>query len=241
MTAHAAAAVHRRAPAAVSVPSGSSGHRAVLPARGVAGSAPAGGAGRRPANEHPGRRPTAGSLRDLAARFAVLFLEVEAGHRPRRQLAPLMTPLLYARVSEVWVRAGAPGTVTSVRGDAAGSDRYEAVAVVRRGQRFGALAFQLRRTASGWRVDDLIRPEDGRLPAPPYPVPIDEPDSFDVPATDAAVACTADVRRASAQPAGDLREVVGVGVVAEDVTAVGQQRQVRSEVAVQDETPGVDR
>lgn len=134
------------------------------------GTGPAGPAGRRPS---PARgRGCEGLLRSVEA-FAVLFLEVEAGWRPRGQLAPLMTPMLYARLDGIWVRGGPLGEVIDVHGAPVSAARWEAVAVVRRGARCGALAMALLRTCHGWRVTDVARPEDGPLPAPPYPVPDD--------------------------------------------------------------------
>ncbi len=117
----------------------------------------------------------------MARAFAVLFLEIEAGHRQRRHLRKLMTPLLYARLTEVWVRpAASTPTVLKVRGRRSAAGLYDVVATVDRGHRITALAFSLRRTPAGWRVDDLIRPEHGPLPEPPFPVPVDEPDIFDL-------------------------------------------------------------
>ncbi|QBI19190.1 hypothetical protein ER308_06315 [Egibacter rhizosphaerae] len=117
----------------------------------------------------------------MARAFAHLYLEVERGARPHRQLQRLLCPVLYARLPEVWVRPHAPPpqlrTVTGCR-TAPGS--FEAVATVTRGHRVGALAFRLRRTSAGWRVDELCRPEHGPLPDPPFPVPVDEPDVFDL-------------------------------------------------------------
>ncbi|MBW3602531.1 MAG: hypothetical protein KY434_07525 [Actinobacteria bacterium] len=97
----------------------------------------------------------------LARGFAQLYLEVEAGWRPRSQLARLMTPRLYGRLLDGWVRPGAPGRVVRVRGVLAGPGRYEAVVVVRRPGRFGAVALSLVRSNGAWRVHDAVRPEDG--------------------------------------------------------------------------------
>lgn len=109
----------------------------------------------------------------MARGFAQLYLEVEAGWRPRSQLARLMTPRLYVQLFDVWVRPGRPGQVVRVRGALAGPGRYEAVAVVRRPGRFGAVALCLVRCNGAWRVHDAVRPEDGPLAAPPPPC--DEP------------------------------------------------------------------
>ena len=120
-------------------------------------------------------------LTRMARAFAVLFLEVEAGQRSRRQLQRLMCPTLFARLDGVWLRPGTPpGRVLAVHTAAPAPGRCEVVAVVERGPRVGALAFTLRRGAHGWRVEELCRPEDGPLPDPAYPVPRDEPDIFEL-------------------------------------------------------------
>ena len=135
---------------------------------------------RPPLPRHDGRTQTA-RLERMARAFAVLFLEVEAGKRSRRPLTPLMCPVLVARLDQAWVRDGqAPGTLRSIHTTFVPPGRLEVVAIVARGCRVGALAFRIRRTADGWRVDDLVRPEDGALPPPAYPIPIDEPDVFDL-------------------------------------------------------------
>jgi hypothetical protein len=100
----------------------------------------------------------------------MLFLEVEAGRRPRRQLAPLLAPLLYTRLAGIWHRGGAPGAVESVRIVGLEGPRCDAVVMVRRGPRRGAIAVQLVRGRNGWRIEDLARPEDRALPPAPFPV-----------------------------------------------------------------------
>lgn len=159
------------------------------PARPPRPSGPAGPAGRSP--RHHASAPTpapadaaptslCARLERMAWTFVQLFLEVEAGRRPRGQLRPVMCPVLYARVSQVWIRTGPPGRLLRVRGDLTGDDCYEAVAVVRRGERVGAVSLRLVHTPSGWRAEDLARPEDGPLPHPPHAFPVDEPDTFDL-------------------------------------------------------------
>ncbi len=56
----------------------------------------------------------------------------------------------------------------TIRGVLVAPHRYEAVAVVRRGERFGALVIVLVRIGGAWRVADAARPEDG-APARPLP------------------------------------------------------------------------
>lgn len=134
-----------------------------------------------PAGTHPpGRRPEPRSrgvdqLLTMADGFVQLFVEIEAGRRPRSQLAPLMTPMLYARLADVWVRGGAPATVLSVRIAGRGPRRCDVVAVVRRGVRCTAIALELvHHRRRGWLVSDVARPEQGALPPPPYPIPTEE-------------------------------------------------------------------
>lgn len=148
----------------------------------AAGAAPTGPAGRRPASS-PRQRPRRGGtdgVRGLVADFVRLFCEVEAGRRPAAQLAKLMSPRLHAQLAPVWVRPGAPAALLQVSGRLVSSDRYEACAVVRRGERVGAIAVCLQHRDEGWRVVAAGRPEDGPLPKPRWTVPEEEPDAFDL-------------------------------------------------------------
>lgn len=168
---------------------------AAVPSRddGPAGPAPSGPAGRRPAPRRPG--PPARRLDDLARGVAQLYLEVEAARRPLALLAPLLDRRLICQLERGWVRGAAtPGRVVSVSGRLVAADCYEAVAVVRRGERFGALALQLRRRQGRWVITDAVRPEDGPHPQLPYNVD-EEPDEFDL-LVEAEVACSAVVVRA---------------------------------------------
>lgn len=148
------------------------------PARppGPSGAAPAGPAGTHPSGRGDGARAGRPRLLALAEGFVALFLEVEAGRRPRAHLAGVMTPMLYARLSDVWVCGGAPGSVLGVRVTGSGPDGVDLVAIVRRGSRCGAIALHMVATKRGWLVDDVALPEHGPLPHPPYPVPTDEDD-----------------------------------------------------------------
>lgn len=151
------------------------------PVAGGAGAHPAGPAGTRPRSRSDAAAPASPPrVATLARGFVSLFLEVESGRRPRAQLAPLMTPMLYARLSEVWVRGGCPGSVLSVRVTGEGPSGVDLVALVRRGARCGAVSLRLVRSSRGWLVDDVALPEHGPLPLPAYPVPIDEPDEDDL-------------------------------------------------------------
>ncbi len=120
-------------------------------------------------------------LERMARAFAVLFLEVEAGLRPRQQLRRLIDAELYARLDGAWLLDEDPaGRLLELHGRTIAPGRYEVVALVGRGRRVTALAFRLRRGAAGWQVDELCRPERGPLPPPAYPVPRDEPDLFEL-------------------------------------------------------------
>jgi hypothetical protein len=140
--------------------------------------APIGPAGRRPPG-HPGerqrprRKPADPDC--LSRWFAALFLEVEAGQRPRAHLEPLMDSRLVVRLASVWVRTGPPGQILSVHGIPS-PGIYDAVFVVRRGPRVGALCLRLVQTVSGWRVEEAARPEDGRLPQPTLSDQVDKSD-----------------------------------------------------------------
>lgn len=147
---------------------------------GPAGERPAGPAGTRPGNRTDATAPAAGDrLTQMARGFVSLFLEVEAARRPRSHLAPLLTPMLYARLCDVWVRGGAPGSVVSVRVTGQSAAGVDAVAVVRRGGRYGAVALRLVLGSRGWKVDDIAVPECGPLPLPAYPVATDTDDTGD--------------------------------------------------------------
>ncbi|MBA2730968.1 MAG: hypothetical protein H0U48_09500 [Euzebyaceae bacterium] len=147
---------------------------------GAAGPGPSGGAGRRPPSLGPTPAGPRGrqSLPLLAAAFATLYCEFEAGRRPRRHLTSMATPLLVARLAAASVRPSTPATVARVLVVPVESDTAEAVVVVRRGERYTALALRLVRTGDGWRIDDVARPELGGLPPPPFPMPADEEDGF---------------------------------------------------------------
>jgi hypothetical protein len=149
-----------------------------LRAAGPAGERPAGPAGTHPAGRGGGHGPQP-RLVALAEGFVSLFLEVEAGRRPRAHLAGVMTPMLYARLSEVWVCGGAPGTVLGVRVTGSGPRGVDLLAIVRRGRRCGAIALHMVLTKRGWLIDDVALPEHGPLPLPPYPVPLDDDHDVD--------------------------------------------------------------
>lgn len=143
---------------------------------GPAGTRPAGAAGTHPRGRGsaPAGSAAVAHRRHLVTAFVQLFLEVEAGCRPPRHLAPLLAPMLYARLSRVWYRGGRPGRVVSVSVIGSGAEVFDAIAVVQRGPRSGAVSLRVARGAGGWRVEDLARPEDGELPGPAYRVALED-------------------------------------------------------------------
>ena len=154
-----------------------------VPPTGSAGARPAGPAGTAPvgaAGTHPRMRrtvPTATTTahrKRLATAFVELFLEVEAGCRPARHLAPLLAPMLYARLTRVWYRGGRPGRVVSVSVIGEETDAFDVIAVVQRGARSGAVSLRIAAGAGRWRIEELARPEDGALPGPAYRVALND-------------------------------------------------------------------
>lgn len=119
------------------------------------------GAGTRPGLPRPRRSRSAGTRECLAMvrAFAQLYLEVEAGLRAPALVYPLMDSGLVQRLSGCWVRGGPPGRVRHVHGRLVGSRRFDAVVVVERGARAGALAVVLARDELGWRVAEAGCPE----------------------------------------------------------------------------------
>jgi hypothetical protein len=143
---------------------------------GPAGTRPAGAAGSHPRMRSAGAPGLGGAehRKRLVTAFVELFLEVEAGRRPPQHLRPLLAPMLYARLNRVWYRGGPPGQVVSVSVIASGADCFDAIAVVVRGPRSGAVSLRLSRHASRWHVEELARPEDGPLPGPEHRVALDD-------------------------------------------------------------------
>lgn len=131
------------------------------PVSGPAGARPSGRAG-------PGPPGAAGALSkgrlQHARTFALLFLEVEAGLRPRRQLLPLMVPRAFETLAPVWVRRGPPRQLLQLALFAPDRSGLAAVALASppRG-RPAAIAFALRHASTGWLVTHAWRPEDGPL------------------------------------------------------------------------------
>jgi hypothetical protein len=164
---------------------------------GRAGSHPHGPAGRRPSSTGAPSRPRdRRSLRDLAEVFARLYLEIECGRRRASQAAGILDRRLAAQLAQVWVRPGPPGVLLAVTGARTAADAYEAVAVVRRGPRVGALALRMARRHGRWLVVHASRPEDGPLPEPDHPVPDDDRDADPFDDLDLALAADAADRMA---------------------------------------------
>lgn len=113
------------------------------------------------------RSPYSHDPERFAHAVARVFLEVEAGRRPLRQLGPVLAPALQARLAVAARRPG-PGptldAVVAVRSSRPHPDACDAAVVVRRGERVGVLVVRLEWHNAAWRVVELARPED-RTPA----------------------------------------------------------------------------
>lgn len=100
----------------------------------------------------------------LVIAVARAFLEVEAGLRPVSQLTPLLCPALDLRLAATVrsPRADRPSidAIRSVRCVELPGGGVEAVVVVRRGQRCGALAVRAERHDGVWRIVEIARPEE---------------------------------------------------------------------------------
>ena len=127
------------------------------PATGPAGPGPGGPAGRAPAT--PAALTDDVLLLALVRRFAALYLEVEAGRRVGRQLAGFVTPRLAGRLAGLQPSSAVGGQVATIAGTRSAPDRFDAVVVVRRGGRYGALAVRLVHLRGEWRVDQAGCPE----------------------------------------------------------------------------------
>jgi len=135
----------------------------VLPSRPLGVQGPVGPAPVGPAGRGPGRPPRTADddgLLALVRRFVLLYLEVEAGRRELRQLAGLITPRLALRLSGAAGGGGVAGRLHHVAGVRSRPDSFDAVAVVRRGDRYGALAVRVVARRGHWLVDQAWRPED---------------------------------------------------------------------------------
>lgn len=134
---------------------------------------------RRPENE-PGE-----DLDQLAARMALVFLEVEVGRRPLPQLREILSPALYRRVGRACQgRTRNPATSNRLTVDAVRSvfshrlsgDAFEASVIIDRGHRVTALALRLERHQGRWRVVELTAPEDGDRPRRTASLPQEDED-----------------------------------------------------------------
>jgi hypothetical protein len=100
--------------------------------------------------------------------LALWYVEFRAGRRPAEQLRTLVSGALLRRMRG---RAAErqqtldidPIVRTLVQRSSA--DQVEAVVLVRRGPRVGAVAVSFARTERGWIITDLTAPEDGEAPA----------------------------------------------------------------------------
>lgn len=145
----------------------------------------------RPGPARPGRRarrPDAATLppaaqlaaaERLTAWLGRWYVDAQAGRVEVRRLRRLLTPTAEQRVMAAVLRArsrhraGAarPATRLEVRRVVVrtAGDHFEALALVDDGVRTVAVVAVLHATSTGWRVSELLRPDDG-LPALPTPV-----------------------------------------------------------------------
>jgi hypothetical protein len=152
---------------------------------GPAGIGPAGPAGSRPRQRTHRAAASGDRLRDLAAGFAAIYLEVESGRRNAEPRSPRRswTRKLYARLERVWVRPAIAGQ---------GRHRHRAPRRRRgrlrgRGRRAAGRALRLaghhashdRRGPAGPSSTRAV-PRTDRSRNPVVPLPVDEPDAFDL-------------------------------------------------------------
>lgn len=92
--------------------------------------------------------------------MTLLWLEVESGRRSLALVAPLMDHRLYRRLSRRPLRSGPTGRLVRMLVHHHEPGLVDVVAVVRRGDRAGAVCLRLRHRPDGWCVEELGRPED---------------------------------------------------------------------------------
>lgn len=108
----------------------------------------------------PARKPpTRRDVDRLARAVALLWLEVESGRRTPATVAHLLDHALWQRLRHRWVRGGPPGRLVRVLVHRKSATLCDAVAVVARGERTGAITFRLCHRDDGWCVVDAGLPE----------------------------------------------------------------------------------
>lgn len=123
-------------------------------------------AGRGPARRRDRAAPTPEALAALLVRGAA---EVIAGHRPVRQLEPLVAPILARRLT-IELRRNRDRTATMPRvqrvltAPPTPSGAVEATVLVERDGRTTAIAVRLERHRGAWRATELAAPESGYRP-----------------------------------------------------------------------------
>lgn len=105
--------------------------------------------------------PDAGAreVEGLARAVALLWLEVESGRRRPAAVAHLLSHELWQQLRDGWVRGGAPGRLVRLLVHRHSATLCDAVAVVARGERTGAITFRLRHRGDGWCVVEAGVPE----------------------------------------------------------------------------------
>lgn len=107
----------------------------------------------------PARRERTREVDLLARAVALLWLEVESGRRRPATVAHLLDHGLWQRLRHRWVRGGPPGQLVRLLVHRKSATSCDAVAVVARGERTGAITFRLCRRDDGWCVVDAGLPE----------------------------------------------------------------------------------
>lgn len=112
-----------------------------------------------PDRHRPARRVPRRDVDRLARAVALLWLEVESGRRRPATVAHLLDHGLWQRLRHRWVRGGPPGRLVRLLVHRNSATVCDAVAVVARGERTGAITFRLCRRNDGWCVVEAGVPE----------------------------------------------------------------------------------
>jgi len=121
---------------------------------------------------HRGGRParaarnTGPDPQRLAGLLVRVWLEVRAGRRPLQQLAPLVAPVVYRRLTEQLAgqRDRDVARVGRVHACSISDDVCEAAVTIHHADRITALAVRLERHLGLWRAVELTAPEAGLAP-----------------------------------------------------------------------------
>lgn len=117
------------------------------------------GTGSASGRRRPARRAHRHDVDRLARAVALLWLEVESGRRTPATVAHLLDHGLWQRLRHRWVRGGPPGRLVRLLVHRKSATLCDAVAVVARGDRTGAITFRLCQRDDGWCVVEAGLPE----------------------------------------------------------------------------------